>query len=45
MVKIFSAANRQAFVAIGLLGFCVALSVDFIRGFEYVILQADGKND
>jgi hypothetical protein len=30
---------------LGLFAFLVAVTVDFIRGFEYVILQADGRND
>lgn len=30
---------------LGIFAFLIALAVDLIRGFEYVILQADGKND
>ena len=30
---------------LGIFVFLIALAVDLIRGFEYVILQADGKND
>ncbi len=36
---------NHPFKALGVFGFCVALTVDFFRGFEYVILQADGRND
>jgi hypothetical protein len=38
-------SDFQMSLLLGLFAFIVAVTVDFIRGFEYVILQADGRND
>lgn len=38
-------SDKQIFAAVGVLGFFVALLVQSARGFEYVILQHDGRND
>ena len=38
-------SEKQIFRIIGIFGFMVALVVQGIRGFQYVILQHDGRND
>jgi hypothetical protein len=40
-----SLSEKQIFRLIGIFGFMVALVVQGIRGFQYVILQHDGRND
>jgi len=40
-----NAKDRQISWIIGATAFLVAIVVDFVRGFEYVILQSDGRND
>lgn len=45
MLKLIKRSVNHPFKLLAVFGFCVALTVDFFRGFEYVILQADGRND
>jgi hypothetical protein len=45
MIRTLDFSEHKLFKILGVFGLCIALGVDFFRGFEYVILQADGRND
>lgn len=45
MKRLANLSEKQIFRIIGIFGFVVALIIQGIRGFQYVILQHDGRND
>jgi hypothetical protein len=42
---LLNSSEKQIFRAVTIFGFAVALIVQGVRGFQYVILQHDGRND